>query len=164
MKHPYSILYLFILGFFGIGVAQVETSSELYKTFQKKDSLLFDVGFNNCDLTTLATQLTEDLEFYHDQGGFQDKMQFLKAMEDNICSSPNRKPIRKLTPNTMKVFPLYDQGKLYGAIVEGKHEFYIKEPDKELFKTGSALFSGLWILQGETWKIKRIYSYHHQPE
>ncbi len=149
--------------FFGIGIAQVETTSELYKTFQQKDSLLFEAGFNNCELSILEAQLTEDLEFYHDQGGIQDKTQFLNAMKENICSSPERKPIRKLTPNTMKVFPLFDQGKLYGAIVEGRHEFYIKEPNKELVKTGSALFSGLWITEKEEWKIKRVYSYHHQP-
>ena len=158
------ISFISVFMFFGIGIAQVEISSELYKTFQQKDSLLFEAGFNNCDLTTLELQLTEDLEFYHDKGGVQDKAQFLKAMKENICSSPERKPIRKLTPGTMKVFPLYDQGNLYGAIVEGKHEFYIKEPNKELFKTGSALFSGLWILKNEDWKIKRIYSYHHKSE
>ena len=164
MRHYNLLTLLLFLNLFGIGIAQVENTSELYKTFQQKDSLLFDAGFNNCELITLAGQLTDDVEFYHDLAGIQNKEQFLKAMQDNICSSPDRKPIRKLTPNSMKVFPLYDQGKLYGAIVEGKHEFYLKEPNKELFKTGSALFSGLWILEKKEWKIKRIYSYHHQPE
>ncbi|QNJ98426.1 nuclear transport factor 2 family protein [Constantimarinum furrinae] len=143
--------------------AQVDPNSELYKTFQQKDSILFDAGFNNCELDLLADQLTDDLEFYHDQGGFQDKAAFLKAMKDNICSSPSQKPIRKLVDGSMKVYPMYDNGILYGAIVEGTHEFYIKEPDKALYKTSSALFSGLWILENKNWKAKRIFSYHHLP-
>jgi hypothetical protein len=144
-------------------MAQVETDSELYKTFQKKDSILFEAGFNNCELDLLADQLTDDLEFYHDQGGIQDKAAFLKAMKDNICSSPEQKPIRKLTDGSLKVFPMYSNGILYGAIVEGKHEFFIQEPGKELYNTSTALFSGLWILEQNSWKAKRLYSYHHLP-
>lgn len=160
MKY-FTLFCLFIS--FGIN-AQVEPNSELYNTLKKKDSLLFDVGFNNCDLATLEQILTTDLEFYHDKGGIQNKPEFLKAMKDNICSSPERKPIRKLTPGTLKVFPLYNNGELYGAIQEGTHEFYIKEPNKTLYKTSSALFSILWILESDQWKAKRIYSYNHAAE
>ena len=87
----------------------------------------------------------------------------MEAMRQNICGSPERKPIRKLIPNTMKVYPLYDNGTLYGAIVEGTHEFYIKETNKALYKTGSALYSGLWIKKDNQWKAKRLFSYHHEP-
>ncbi|MEL6812209.1 MAG: nuclear transport factor 2 family protein [Bacteroidota bacterium] len=162
MKPLYLIMVFYFLNFFGIAHAQVAPTSELYRTFQKMDSIVFDAGFNSCDLAALEALLTDDLEFYHDQGGIQDKKAFLKAMKDNICSSPDRKPIRKLTPNTMNVFPMYNNGELYGALVEGKHEFYIKEPGKELYQTSTALFSGLWILKGDQWKMKRVFSYHHQ--
>jgi len=164
MNHYKFLSLLFLLNLFGSVFAQVEITSELYKSFQKKDSLLFEEGFNNCALSTLENLLTEDIEFYHDKSGVQDKEEFLRAMRENICSSPERKPIRKLTPYSMKVFPLYDNGKLYGVIQEGKHEFYIKEPGRELYKTSTALFSILWIKENEKWKAKRIYSYHHQPE
>lgn len=163
--HKHTTLFLGVLFlFFGSNYAQVGSHSELYKTLLAKDSLLFEVGFNKCNLKPTAALLTEDLEFYHDKGGFQNKEMFLEAMQDNICGDSERKPIRKLTPNTLKIFPLYNQGELYGAIMEGKHEFYIKEPNKELYKTGSALFSGLWVKEAEDWKLKRVYSYHHQPE
>ena len=87
MIHRYFI-FITVFIFFGSSHAQVTTNSELYKTFQKKDSIVFDAGFNNCDLTALAAELTDDLEFYHDQGGIQNKEQFLDAMRRNICSSP----------------------------------------------------------------------------
>lgn len=110
----------------------------------------------------LENLLTADLEFYHDKGGFQDKSLFMKAMKENICNNPERKPIRKLAANTLEVFPLYNNGVLYGALQKGKHEFYIKEPNKELYQTGDALFTILWIKENEDWKAKRIYSYHHE--
>ena len=164
MKYYKLLSLLFFMNFFGSVFAQVEITSELYKTYQKKDSLLFEAGFNNCELSILERLLTDDIEFYHDKSGVQNKEEFLSAMRENICSSPERKPIRKLTPGTMKVFPLYDHGELYGVIQEGKHEFYIKEPNKELYKTSTALFSILWIKESEEWKAKRIYSYRHQTE
>jgi len=156
------LLTLFLsLNFFGIVNAQVEKSSELFQTLKAKDSIIFTEGFNKCNLNPLEDLLTADIEFYHDKGGFQDKELFMKAMRENICSSPERKPIRKLSPNTLEVFPLYNNGVLYGALQKGKHEFYLKETDKALYQTGAALFTILWIKENEDWKAKRIYSYHH---
>ena len=164
MKTPYLVTFLAVLFFFGNTYAQEPVNSELYNTIIKKDSILFDAGFNNCDLVALEKILAEDLEFYHDVGGYQDKAMFMKAMKENICSSPERKPIRKLTPNTVKVYPLYQNKELYGLIQEGTHEFHIQEPNKELYQTGTALFSILWLKEANDWKAKRVYSYHHEAK
>ena len=163
--HKHSILtpLLFFI-FFGIISAQVDTKSELFQTLKQKDSLIFQEGFNKCQLIPLENLLAVDLEFYHDKGGFQDKALFMQAMRENICGSPERKPIRKLSPNTLEVFPLYNNGELYGALQKGKHEFYIQEPNKELYQTGTALFTILWIKENEDWKAKRIFSYHHEAK
>jgi len=164
MKYTVAIICLALVLLTGSLTAQEETTSELFLSLKANDSLIFTEGFNRCNLEPLDDLMASDLEFYHDKGGMQDKALFLKLLKENICSSPNRKPIRKLTPNTLKVFPLYtNEGKLYGAIQEGKHEFYIQEPGKDLYQTGSALFSTLWILQDGSFKAKRIYSYHHLP-
>lgn len=162
----YYTFYLVILAafFFGKIDAQIDRKSDLHKLFIIKDSLLFEAGFNKCELDVLAVELSDDLEFYHDQGGFQNKTEFMQAMKDNICSNLDKKLVRKIVPNTLEVFPMYDNGELYGAIVNGKHEFYIRENSKELYKTGSALFSGLWLKEGQKWLAKRIFSYHHQPD
>jgi len=160
MRQSLTLIFAFI--FFGTTIGQVEVDSELFQTLKQKDSLIFHEGFNKCSLLPLENLLTADIEFYHDKGGFQDKAQFMKAMRENICNSPDRKPIRKLAPNTLEVFPLYDNGVLYGALQKGKHEFYIKEPNKELYQTGAALFTILWIKENDDWKAKRIYSYHHE--
>jgi hypothetical protein len=140
----------------------VSQNSELFKTLKANDSIIFEIGFNECHLDPMIQLLSEDLEFYHDLGGFQDKEAFILAMKENICGNTSQKPIRKLVPGTMKVFPLYNKSELYAALQEGKHEFYIKEPHKDLYITGEALFSILWIKEEGVWKAKRVYSYDHK--
>lgn len=142
--------------------AQVAESSELFKTLAKKDSLLFDEGFNHCKIQITKNIISKNLDFYHDTGGIQDREEFVKAIKENICSSPDRKPIRKLVLGTLKVFPLKNNGHLYGAIQKGIHQFYIKEPGKDLYLTSSAKFTHLWILEDDSWKLKSVLSYDHQ--
>ncbi len=43
----------------------------------------------------------------------------------------HKKPIRKVDAESLDVFPLYSDGKLYGAIQTGIHHFYIREKDKK---------------------------------
>ncbi len=145
-----------------IGLAQIKHSDDLFVVLKKLDAELFEQGFNQCHLKNTENIVTDDLEFYHDQGGFQDKSMFLKAMKDNICSTPNHKPIRKLITDSLEVFPLYKDGVLYAAMQKGIHEFYIKEANKEIYPTGVARFTHLWVLDNKQWKLKRILSYDHK--
>lgn len=142
--------------------AQVGEDAPLFREMVVMDSLLFVEGFNGCDLSTTRSIVAEGLDFYHDQSGIQDKPQFIAAIEQNICSSPERKPIRKLVAGSMEVFPLYRDGTLYGAIQSGQHEFYIQEPGKEPDKTSVAKFTHVWILEEEEWRLTEVLSYDHQ--
>ena len=159
-------LFILMLLFLNIGQAQMESSSELYRTVLKLDSILFEDGFNNCKLKEMDHLIAPDLEFYHDQSGIStSKEEFFKAIEQNICGSGDKKPIRKLVVESMEVYPLYNNGILYGAIQNGVHEFYIKEAHKELYITGIAKFSHVFILQDNNWQLKRVLSYDHRsPE
>ncbi|HBR54818.1 MAG TPA: nuclear transport factor 2 family protein [Flavobacteriaceae bacterium] len=158
MKHI-QLLLLFITT---ASIAQVETTSELYQQMQQMDSIVFDAGFNHCDMKALEAALSEDLEFYHDVAGTQNKAEFLKAMATNICGNPSAKITRELIPNSLQVFPLANNNNLYGAYVTGEHEFYRQEKGKEVEKTGYAKFASYYELQNETWKLKRVFSYDHR--
>lgn len=144
-------------------LSQEGKDSEIFQALKKNDSLLFDAGFNNCDIAAFEHLIAEDLEFYHDEGGLTtNKEDFLKNVRSNICSSPNKKPVRKLVQESLQVFPLYENGKLYGAIQKGRHDFFIKEPGKEPYQASTALFTHLWLLEEEKWILKRVLSYDHQ--
>lgn len=49
--------------------AQIEKSSDLFTTLKEKDSLLFEVGFNQCNLKQMKKMVVDDIEFYHDRDG-----------------------------------------------------------------------------------------------
>ena len=143
--------------------AQVPTSSELYKTLKKNDSLIFDSAFNECKTSDLDALIAEDIEFYHDTGGIDlGKEPFLKSVRQNICGNPDVRPYRELVKGSLQVFPLKNNGVLYGAIQKGNHNFYLKENGKTR-PTVTAKFTHLWILEKNKWTLKRVLSYDHQP-
>lgn len=144
-------------------LAQVSENSELFIQLKKCDSLVFEEGFNKCNFESLDKVIHKDLEFLHDQGGIQNKEAFFKAMKQNICSTPDAKPIRKLVEGSLQAFPMKNNGVLYGAILMGSHEFFIASPGKPLRITGVAKFIGTWILENNAWKLKHVLSFDHQP-
>ena len=150
------ILFLFSL----VMNAQVDKKSELYKTLKSKDSIIFDRAFNKCEIEKLEPIVAENFEFYHDVSGVQNKKQFIKVIKNNLCTNPGIFS-RKLEEKTLAVFELKNNGKIYGAIQRGKHLFYIKENNKKR-KTGTALFTHVWILENNNWKLKRVLSFNHK--
>ncbi len=142
--------------------AQVAADSELFIQLKKQDSIFFEKGFNQCDLIYLEKHMTSDLKFYHDQGGFQDSAAFFENTKKYICGDSGKKPIRKLEEGSLAVFPLYNNGVLYGAIQHGIHHFFIRETGKEDLWTSKAKFTHVWVLKNNIWKISEVLSYDHQ--
>nr|WP_294858770.1 nuclear transport factor 2 family protein [uncultured Fluviicola sp.] len=158
--------YLFIFYITGItcfASAQVETNSDLYQTILSKDSLLFSIGFNTCDISRFESLLSEDFEFFHDISGTSDKKKFLSDLKTGLCKDPSAYQSRRaLIPESTEIFPLYENGKLYGAIQHGTHRFYETiQGQKEQFAS-TAKFTHLWILENGSWKLSRSLSYNHQ--
>lgn len=158
-------ILLFCLSFAALSQVQAQVSEDniLFIQLEKMDKVVFEEGFNKCNLKDLEKVIHQDFEFYHDVGGIQMKEGFMNSMKSNICSSPNHKPIRKIVEGSIQVFPLYNQGVLYGAIQNGDHEFWIKEPNKGLYQTGRAKFSTTWLLADGEWKMKNVLSFDHSP-
>lgn len=158
--------YFFNVIFLALSVfstkAQTDKNSELFLQLKKQDSIFFERGFNQCDLAYLNEHLTNDLKFYHDQSGFQDKNVFFETTRKYICSNSKKKPIRKVDKNSLEVFPLYNDGKIYGAIQTGVHKFYLRENGKEDVWTSTAKFTHIWILENKIWKLSEVLSYDHQ--
>lgn len=162
MNKIYTLLILLVLN--SICFAQVEKSSELYITIKEKDSLLFNLGFNNCDIAQFKDLISENFEFYHDKSGITNsKSEFIQSIENGLCKL-NYKPKRVLDKNSLEIFPLMKNGVLYGAIQNGIHKFYAIEKDNTEYLTSTAKFTHLWILENEKWKLTKVLSYDHQDE
>ena len=150
----------------GTALAETPSGPDLDAVFADLDRRLFEVGFNDCDLEETAGLVTEDLEFYHDQGGVtHGREAFLQTVEQNICS--REEPLRRdLVPGSMRIEPLRSDGELYGAIQFGVHTFTILHADGSETLTGEADFAHLWLLDDEgDWVLSRVLSYAHRaPE
>lgn len=146
--------------------AQESTESDLFKALKELDDILFERSFNRCEYSVLNDIVSDDFEFYHDSGGFENsKASFIQTVQKNICGNPAIKPIRKLVAGSLEVFPLYENGVLYGAIQRGEHEFFLRQEGVPLRHTSTARFTHVWIKEGDSWLLKRVLSYdHHSPD
>lgn len=153
---------IFVVVSMHVGITQVDKYSDLHKQFKKQDSIFFERGFNQCDIVYLDKHIAADLKFYHDQSGFQDRKTFFENTRKYICSNMDKKPIRQVDENSLEVFPLYNNGILYGVIQKGIHHFYIRENGKEDVCTSIAKFTSVWVLENEIWQISEVLSYDHQ--
>ena len=142
--------------------AQVGQTDVLFQALKTTDSLLFNIGFNTCDLTQFDTLISDDFEFYHDEAGFTaSKTDFIQDIRKNICEA-GQKPVRRLIDGSLEVHAMRTGGVLYGAIQSGRHEFYVLESDGTERYTSTARFTHVWLLQDDVWKLSRAYSYDHQ--
>ena len=154
-------LFLFLF-FLSPLAAQVGENTELFQTLRAKDSLLFNVGFNTCDISQFRALVSEDMEFYHDQSGITNsKAGFIDNTENGLCKL-DYKARRELVEGSLKVFPMKNNGELYGAIQTGEHRFYAKYPDQEEVLTSTAKFTHLWLLEDGGWRLARVLSYDHE--
>jgi len=148
---------------FHIGFSQEEKNSKLYKTIMSRDSLLFNVGFNTCDVSQFENLLSNNFEFYHDRDSIQDRTLFLKNIRKGLCSATKTYQARRdLVEGSTEIYPLAKGGVLYGALQIGIHQFFEPTPDKKDKFGSTAKFTHLWILENGVWKLRRSLSYDHQ--
>jgi CubicO group peptidase (beta-lactamase class C family) len=148
--------------------AQVGNNTALYKTILSRDSLLFDVGFNHCDIKQFEQLLSDNFEFYHDKNGIADRKKFLSDLRTGLCKDTEQyQARRKLLAGSTEIFALYNPGNpgaVYGAIQNGVHQFYEQQKGQPESIGGSARFSHLWLLENGVWKLAKSYSFEHVRE
>jgi ketosteroid isomerase-like protein len=122
----------------------------LYDTIVAMDATWED-AYNNCKLDVMEEIISEDLEFYHDQGGLMTSKQKLnEALKANICG----KVTRELKKGSLEVYPI----KGYGAVEMGLHAFHNskeRNPQPHYSK-----FVHIWKRENGKWRITRVISLH----
>lgn len=104
-------LLLFAFNFINL-YSQIDQTSILFKELKTRDSLLFNVGYNTCDLNQFESLLDDDFEFYHDEAGLiNSKSAFILSVKKRICNS-SLKPSRELEENSLQVYKLEKNGQL----------------------------------------------------
>lgn len=147
---------LLLLSFFNILVftafqtKTVAVPQTLYDSIVAMDAQWED-AYNNCKLDVMEEIISEDLEFYHDQGGLMTSKQKLnEALKNNICG----KVTRELKKGSIEVYKI----KGYGAVEMGLHAFHNnKEPNSQ---PHFSKFVHIWKRDHDQWKITRVISLH----
>ena len=122
----------------------------LYETIVELDKAYFD-AYNNCDMEKQASLYSDELEFFHDQGGLNtSKEGVLESIEKNICG----KVIRTLVEGSIEVYPIAN----YGAVEIGYHRFFNKEEPNA--RSIPSKFIILWKEEVIGWKITKVISLH----
>jgi ketosteroid isomerase-like protein len=162
------IMTLVLIGYSLNGSAQITHESQLYELLAKKDSILFNAAFNTCDTLVLEDIFTEDFEFYHDKGGItKGRDSFLNPIKSNCSNRDAHAPQpakRILVAGSLKVYPLYKDEVLYGAIQHGIHSFEFLNEKEEYEKGDIAKFTHIWVKENGKWRVKRELSYDHKPQ
>ncbi|MDT0293549.1 serine hydrolase [Mesonia ostreae] len=160
------VLFLVISIFFSASsIAQLDKNSELYKTILSKDSLLFNVGFNTCDISQFENLLSKDLVFIHDKDGISGKKEFLYNLRNGLCSRPDTyQSRRELLKSSTEIYPLHKNDTIYGAIQVGTHRFYETIAGKKERFASSAKFTNVWLLENGEWKLTKSLSYGHETD
>ena len=131
----------------------IPDNQELYDTIVYLDSVFF-YAYNTCDvnLSTYSNFYADDLEFYHDQGGFSNsKTETVESTKKNVCG----KVTRELVKGSIEVYPI----KNFGAVEMGLHRFKNNTQD-EGTPSEPGKFVIIWQLENNEWKISRVVSLH----
>ncbi len=129
---------------------EVEDPESLQAEIMRMDSLLFEVGFNECNYEVWNKILAQDFEFYDDRMGLNTDREREVAAYYDRCGKA-QKVTRRLV--SCGVYPL----KGYGAFQEGVHDFYVADQRVE-----QAKFAMIWRKNEAGWQVVRVVSYDHQ--
>ena len=138
-----------------IQAAEITKPDLLTETITSLDQAVFD-AFNRCsdpvELERHASFFTDDVEFYHDNGGVTwNRAEMIANTKNNVCGNFTR----ELIPGTLTVYPIKD----FGAIEMGSHRFCQTASGK---CEGLADFTIIWQQSAPGWKITRVLSYGHR--
>ena len=145
------VFTLLLWSLFGLEAYTQDTNKALNKQIMVMDSLLFDVAFNQCDLSLYKKIISENIEFYDDRSGLNSSIEKEIASFQDKCAKPYR-ITRKLVDTA--IYVLGD----FGAVQHGTHIFLVD--DKVVEK---AKFTTIWEFTANRWVVKRAISYDHQP-
>jgi hypothetical protein len=142
------------------------TSSRLFAqkdVILHKDSLFWQ-AYNAGDAKSMMVFISPDVEFYHDNGGITLGLPNLEAsLEKGLFRNLDSFRVRReAVPGSVEVYPMRADGKIYGAIISGRHLFYDKVAGKPEYLAGQARFTHLWLLKDGEWKMTRILSFDHE--
>lgn len=142
----------------------VPAGPALTEQIAARDSEFFRLFFEGCDPARVRTMMADDIEMYHDKGGFVWRGAEAAVADYSKSCAERKKPgawrsRRELVRASLRVDPVPG----YGAIEDGVHLFYERKGDGPERLAGHARFTQLWRLDPDgAWRLARIFSFAHE--
>jgi hypothetical protein len=137
---------------------------ELTERIAARDAEFFELFFQGCDPARLRTMMADDIEMYHDKGGFVWRGAEAAVADYSKSCEERKKPDswrsrRELVRSSLRVDPVPG----HGAIEDGVHLFYERRGEGPEKLVGRARFTQLWTLGADgAWRLARIFSFAHE--
>jgi hypothetical protein len=144
--------------------AAVPDQPALTEQVAARDSEFFKLFFEGCDPARVRAMMADDIEMYHDKGGFVWRGADAAVADYSKTCEERKKPgawrsRRELVRASLRVDPVPG----YGAIEDGAHLFYERKGDGPERLAGRARFTQLWTLGPDgAWRLARIFSFAHE--
>jgi len=129
-----------------------------------RDSEFFRLFFEGCDPARVRAMMADDIEMYHDKGGFVWRGADSAVADYSKSCEERKKPDawrsrRELVKDSLRVDPVPG----HGAIEDGVHLFYERKGDGPEKLVGRARFTQLWTRSPDgAWRLARIFSFAHE--
>jgi peptidoglycan hydrolase CwlO-like protein len=130
----------------------------LQNTKQEKAIMIENSKLNQL---SLQTEKEKRDEMVQKLGKEMDDLKGQIAKKNRAAAEINAK-IRKVIEESLEVYPMYNEGVIYGAVQTGIHDFYIRESNKADIKTSTAKFIHLYLLVNGNWLLKEVISFDHK--
>ncbi len=119
-------------------------------------------AFNRCDGAAMATEFTQDVEFYHDRTGLTvGRPAVVKSMIDGPCGDPAHIRMRREAVADGERFAPLAGG---FAMLSGRHRFLASRNGGDFGHETIADYVELWQKTGSGWQMRRVISYDHRPD
>lgn len=127
------------------------------------EAQIFESAFVTCDIEAMRAVLTDDFEFYHDQGGLTATSgDDFVAKTRNGCSKRDLDappPMQRiLHPDSVTLERLGPDH----ALQFGRHDFTELQADGSYAQVSTARFIHIWRLTEDGWKLSREVSHEHR--
>ena len=160
MKHKLLFILITVIFLLFRICVNAQTSSHSDRNIETELAMMDSIVFANvytCNSAKNETFFTDDIEFYHDKGGFtKTRRTLVDELRKNFCGEGKTKLRRELIAGSMQVYPIQN----YGAVQVGDHRFYITQGGREIL-SGVAKFIHVWKYENGEWRISRVLSYDH---
>ena len=136
-------------------------NQKLFDELVLKDSLMFNAVFNTCNLKDIKAALTEDFEFYPDNGSstytsHQTLVQFLDDIQKNFCEKKENGKVkmrREIEQGSLQVYPLNANQ----VVQTGIQHFYVIIPAQKDKQVEVSRFTRTWQKKDGNWRMSKEF-------